>query len=95
MAHRRNMSEDQIKVLRSREAIGEAFGYFFDKKGNVVYRIPRIGLQIGELAHREIILAIAGVASKATAIAAYMKKIAPKQTCLITDEGAANLILKK
>ena len=95
MAHRRNMSEDQIKVLRSRNAIGEAFGYFFDEEGNVVYRIPRIGLQIGELADREIILAVAGGASKATAIEAYMKNIAPKRTCLITDEGAANLILKK
>ncbi|MFC6201407.1 sugar-binding transcriptional regulator [Lactiplantibacillus nangangensis] len=94
MAHRRNMSEDQIKVLRQREAVGEAFGYFFDKDGNVVYRIPRIGLQIGELANMEIILAVAGGASKATAIEAYMK-IAPKRTCLITDEGAANLILKK
>ena len=94
MAHRRNMSEDQIKVLRSRQAVGEAFGYFFDKDGNVVYRIPRIGLQIGELANMETILAVAGGASKATAIEAYMK-IAPKRTCLITDEGAANLILKK
>ncbi|WP_137626048.1 sugar-binding transcriptional regulator [Lactiplantibacillus pingfangensis] len=94
MAHRRNMSEDQIKVLRQREAVGEAFGYFFDKDGNVVYRIPRIGLQIGELANMEIILAVAGGASKATAIEAYMK-IAPSRTCLITDEGAANLILKK
>jgi len=94
MAHRRNMSEDQIKVLRQRAAVGEAFGYFFDKDGNVVYRIPRIGLQIGELANMEIILAVAGGASKATAIEAYMK-IAPKRTCLITDEGAANLILKK
>ncbi|MFC6180455.1 sugar-binding transcriptional regulator [Lactiplantibacillus daowaiensis] len=94
MARRRNMSEDQIKVLRSRSAVGEAFGYFFDRDGNVVYRIPRIGLQIGELANMEIILAVAGGASKATAIEAYMK-IAPKRTCLITDEGAANLILKK
>ncbi|AVK61985.1 SorC family transcriptional regulator [Lactobacillus sp. CBA3605] len=94
MAHRRDMSEDQIKVLRGRHAVGEAFGYFFDKDGNVVYRIPRIGLQIGELANMEIILAVAGGASKATAIEAYMK-IAPKKTCLITDEGAANLILKK
>ncbi|BDZ30133.1 sugar-binding domain-containing protein [Lactiplantibacillus sp. WILCCON 0030] len=94
MAHRRNMSEDQIKVLRQRSAVGEAFGYFFDQDGNVVYRIPRIGLQIGELANMEIILAVAGGASKATAIEAYMK-IAPKRTCLITDEGAANLILKK
>jgi len=94
MAHRRNMSEDQIKVLRQRHAVGEAFGYFFDRDGNVVYRIPRIGLQIGELADKEIILAVAGGASKATAIEAYMK-IAPKRTCLITDEGAANLILKK
>jgi len=94
MAHRRNMSEDQIKVLQQRHAVGEAFGYFFDSDGNVVYRIPRIGLQIGELANMEIILAVAGGASKATAIEAYMK-IAPKRTCLITDEGAANLILKK
>ena len=66
-----------------------------DKKEYAPAEDPRIGLQIGELAHREIILAIAGGASKATAIAAYMKNIAPKQTCLITDEGAANLILKK
>jgi len=76
MAHRRNMSEDQIKVLQQRHAVGEAFGYFFDSDGNVVYRIPRIGLQIGELANMEIILAVAGGASKATAIEAYMK-IAP------------------
>ena len=39
------------------------------------------------------ILAVAGGKSKAKAITAYMKN-APQQTWLITDEAAANEILK-
>ena len=40
-----------------------------------------------------MILAVAGGRSKVKAITAYMKN-APKQTWLITDEAAANEILK-
>jgi central glycolytic genes regulator len=39
------------------------------------------------------VIAVAGGASKAKAIKAYMKK-APASTILITDEGAARKLLK-
>ena len=42
----------------------------------------------------ECVIAVAGGTSKAKAIVSYMKH-APKQTCLITDEGAAKAILKE
>ncbi|MDF0480323.1 sugar-binding domain-containing protein [Vagococcus sp. PNs007] len=94
MAERRGMSEEEFVMLKESGAVGESFGYFFDKEGNVVYKIPRIGLQLDDLEKVPYILAVAGGAKKARAIKAYMKH-APKQTWLITDESAANEILKE
>ncbi|QEA32063.1 sugar-binding transcriptional regulator [Secundilactobacillus malefermentans] len=94
MAKRRQMSPELIETLKKRQAVGEAFGYFFDKSGQIVYKLPRIGLQLEDLAEMDFVLAVAGGPQKAAAIQAYAK-IAPKQTWLITDEGAADTILKK
>lgn len=94
MAHRRSMAPEVIAMLNKKKAVGEAFGYFFDEKGQIVYRISRIGIQLEDLASMECVIAVAGGASKAKAIVSYMKH-APKQTCLITDEGAAKAILKE
>ncbi|ANK59962.1 sugar-binding transcriptional regulator [Loigolactobacillus backii] len=93
MAKRRNMPLATIKMLEKEHAVGEAFGYFFDASGRVIYKIPRIGLQLRDLQNIPCVVAVAGGQSKAVAIKAYTK-LAPKQTWLITDEGAANLILK-
>ncbi|GAF40178.1 glycolyticproteinregulator [Agrilactobacillus composti DSM 18527 = JCM 14202] len=93
MAQRRGMSAEVIDMIKSEQAVAEAFGYFFNEAGEVVYKIPRIGLQIRDLDHIPYVFAIAGGHSKATAIQAYMKN-APSQTWLITDEGAAKQILK-
>lgn len=93
MAKRRAMKPEVIEMLQQKHAVAEAFGYFFDEQGNVVYKIPRIGLQLEDLASMDCVLAVAGGSSKAKAIVAYMKH-APKQTCLITDQGAAKMILK-
>lgn len=93
MAERRGMSSDVLALIEKEAAVGEAFGYFFNETGKVVYKIPRIGLQLKDLARVPCVLAIAGGKSKAKAIEAYMKN-APNQTWLITDEGAANQILK-
>lgn len=93
MAARRKMSDEEIVMLRQKHAVAESFGYFFDEEGNIVYKIPRIGLQLKDLQHIPNVLAIAGGKSKAKAIKAYMKN-APQQTWLITDEAAANEILK-
>lgn len=93
MAARRKMTEQELVMLKQANAVAESFGYFFNENGEVVYKVPRIGIELKDLANVPIILAIAGGKSKAKAIRAYMKN-APKQTWLITDEAAANEILK-
>lgn len=93
MAARRKMTEEEILMLKQKNAVAESFGYFFDEEGEVVYKIPRIGLQLKDIKNIPYVFAIAGGKSKAKAIRAYMKN-APKQTWLITDEAAANQILK-
>ncbi|KRN88308.1 sugar-binding transcriptional regulator [Ligilactobacillus ceti] len=94
MAERRYMPDEIIEKMREKNTVGEAFGYFFDENGQIIYRIPKIGLNLENLADMETVVAVAGGSAKAQAIVAYMK-IAPKQTCLVTDEGAARAILKK
>ncbi|GAW63928.1 Central glycolyticproteinregulator [Ligilactobacillus acidipiscis DSM 15836] len=93
MAKRRSMSQTAIDSLKKQGAVGEAFGYFFNEKGEVIQKLSRIGLQLEDLASMKCVVAVAGGRSKGHAIAAYMK-IAPSQTYLITDQGAANMILK-
>ncbi|SFV40270.1 sugar-binding transcriptional regulator [Ligilactobacillus acidipiscis] len=93
MAKRRSMSQTAIDSLKQKGAVGEAFGYFFNEKGEVVQKLSRIGLQLEDLASMKCVVAVAGGSSKGHAIAAYMK-LAPSQTYLITDQGAANMILK-
>lgn len=93
MAMRRGMSQKELDMLDKNGAVGESFGYFFDKKGEIVYKIPRIGLQLKDLEEVPYILAVTGGKKKTEAILSYIKH-APKQTWLITDEGAANEILK-
>lgn len=93
MAARRKMSEEEILMLKQKNAVAESFGYFFNENGEVIYKVPKIGIELNELQDVPVILAVAGGKSKAKAIKAYMKN-APKQTWLITDEAAANEILK-
>lgn len=94
MAKRRGMSSKELAMLTNKGAVAESFGYFFDEDGEVVYKIPRIGLQLKDLTNIPYVIAVAGGKSKAKAIEAYIKN-APSQTWLITDEGAANQILKE
>ncbi|MGK0551980.1 sugar-binding transcriptional regulator [Enterococcus faecalis] len=93
MAARRKMSGEELVMLKQKNAVAESFGYFFDEEGQVVYKIPRIGLQLKDLQEIPFVIAVAGGKTKAKAIRAYMKN-APQQTWLITDEAAANEILK-
>jgi len=93
MAARRKMTEAEILMLKQKNAVAESFGYFFDESGKIVYKIPRIGLELKDLQNIPYVFAVAGGKTKAKAIHAYMQN-APKQTWLITDEAAANEILK-
>lgn len=94
MARRREVDSATKEMLREQKAVGEVFGCFYDKEGQIVYRVSRIGLQLEDAQKFNHVVAIASGHDKADAIQAYMN-FAPKQTVLITDEGAANVILKK
>ncbi|SES93804.1 sugar-binding transcriptional regulator [Anaerobranca gottschalkii] len=92
MAKRRGTSEENLRLLEKKEAVAEAFGYYFDKDGNIVHQANSVGLRLEDLEKIPLIIAIAGGKDKAKAI----KSIAAskKQHILITDEGAALELLK-
>ncbi|MGI2329368.1 sugar-binding transcriptional regulator [Planococcus sp. YIM B11945] len=93
IALQRKSSLEEVERIRSGGAISEAFGYYFDKEGKVVYRIRTAGIQLEQVQKARAILAVAGGRSKAKAILSYFN-IAAKQTVLITDEGAARKIIE-
>jgi central glycolytic genes regulator len=93
MAERRKSKPDIMQKLEANGAVGEAFGYYFNEKGEIVHKVLTIGLQLEDLAQIPNVIAVAGGASKTKAIRAYMKQ-APGSTILITDEGAARKLLK-
>lgn len=93
MAKRRKSSEDVLRKLKESNAVGEAFGYYFNEAGEVVHKVRTIGLQLEDLEKAEHVIAVAGGASKGKAIGAFLKQ-APASTILITDEGAAKELLK-
>ncbi|MCA0971657.1 hypothetical protein LCM20_13705 [Halobacillus litoralis] len=92
MAERRKTSQQQLEIIQDRDAVGEAFGYYFNRAGEVVHKVRTVGLQLEDLKHADHVIAVAGGKSKAEAIASYFQ---PGQSnVLITDEGAAEELIK-
>nr|WP_156647123.1 sugar-binding domain-containing protein [Lentibacillus sp. JNUCC-1] len=92
MARRRKTSEDVINVLRKKEAVSEAFGYYFNDDGEIVHKVTTAGIQLEDLQDISSVVAVAGGSSKARAIHSYFKTGSTK--VLITDEAAAQHILR-
>ena len=92
MAERRNTPKEDLKKIEENEAVAEAFGYYFDRHGEVIHKVHSVGIQLEDLDSIPNIIAVAGGSSKADAIEAYFKK--PRNTVLITDEGAAKQLGK-
>lgn len=88
MAKRRKTSEEDFNKILSGNAVGEAFGYYFNEHGEVVHKVQTIGLQLEDLQQIPHVIAVAGGASKAKAIQAYLNQ-SPPSTILITDEACA------
>ncbi|MEI3612327.1 sugar-binding transcriptional regulator [Pseudogracilibacillus sp. SO30301A] len=93
MAKRRKTSANTVQQLINEQAVSEAFGYYFDKEGNIVHKVRTIGIHLEDLKKINKVITVAGGKSKAQAIASYMKQ--GKSDVLITDEAAANEIVKK
>lgn len=92
MAERRKTSNDVLERLKAGKAVSEAFGYYFDRTGQVVYKVRTVGMQLEDLSKIKTVIAIAGGKSKAKAIDSYFQQ--GKSNVLITDEGAANMLIK-
>ncbi|MED4016562.1 sugar-binding transcriptional regulator [Sutcliffiella cohnii] len=93
MAMRRKTAPENMKKIEQCMAVAEAFGYYFNSDGEVVHRVQTVGMQLADLEKIETVIAVAGGASKANAIRAYLKQ-AP-HTILITDEGAAKELIRE
>lgn len=93
MADRRETSSSAVQQIKEKAAVGEAFGYYFDREGHIVHKERTIGLQLNDLNEAQTIITVAGGSSKAEAISAYMKY--RPSNLLITDEGAAKAILNR
>ncbi len=91
LAKRRKTSQETMKKLIEREAVGEAFGYYFDIQGQIVHKVWTLGMQLEDLENINDVITVAGGQSKASAIISFMQQ--KKSDVLITDEGAAKKII--
>ncbi len=91
MAIRRNAPQDVLKILEQGQAVGEAFGYYFDQTGNMVYHMETMGLQLEDVKNARQVIGLAGGAYKAEAIYAIAK--VGLVDVLIIDETAADGVI--
>lgn len=93
MARRRELPSSTMDKLEKLGAVAEAFGYYFNKKGEIVYEMKTIGISYKEFEKVNPAIAVAGGAKKAEAIATISRL--KKSMILVTDEVAAMEILNK
>lgn len=93
MAERRSLSKEKIDEIIKRGAVAEAFGYYFNKQGEIVHEIFTIGIRLETVKRLEKLIAIAKGTEKAEAIEA-ISKLNPN-LILVTDESVARRILNK
>jgi central glycolytic genes regulator len=92
MSRRRGLSDEKTQELLEKGAVAEAFGYYFDKNGEIIYITPTMGLNFNDVTSIRNVIAVAGGKNKAHAIIAT--KTRNNSEVLITDEGAAKEIIK-
>ena len=92
IAERRDLSDEQKSLIRDQESVGEAFGVFFDKDGQEVFKYPRMGMQLQDIHSIPLLITVVAGKSKAKAVKAFYK-LAPKHGWLVCDEGIANWII--
>lgn len=92
MANRRHLSKEQVNLLDEREAVGEAFGHYFDINGSEVWKTLTVGITLESFMKIESVIGVAGGEKKAEAIMAVSSL--RNDMTIITDEAAANKIVK-
>ncbi|BCS81151.1 sugar-binding transcriptional regulator [Anaerocellum diazotrophicum] len=91
MAKRRKLSEDLIEKLEKFGAIGEIFGYYFNKSGKIVYSTTTIGIKLEKIKNIKYMIGVAGGSHKAEAILSLGE--IKNTTIFVIDEGIAKRII--
>lgn len=92
MANRRSMNPDDIKKLMDNGAVGEAFGYYFNKDGEIVMKLNTVGIDLDMYRNiKDPILVFTGEDKVESFLALYKIN---KNISLITDELSAKKILE-
>lgn len=91
MLERRSISEEEGKKIIEGNAVGEAFGHYFNIEGKEVYKSQSIGISIDDFLKIKRIIGVAGGSLKAEAIIS-ISTLRDDMT-LVIDESAAKEIL--
>lgn len=92
MATRRKLPKKQVEEILSKGAVGEAFGYYFNKDGEIVYELNTVGINLETFKSVKNNIAIFAGASKAEAVTAISK--INDNMVIVTDEESAYKILE-
>ncbi|MGL5753352.1 MAG: sugar-binding transcriptional regulator [Paraclostridium sp.] len=92
MAMRRKLPKNQVEQILSKGAVGEAFGHYFNKDGEIVHELNTVGIDLKTFKSIQNNIAIFAGTSKAEAVVA-MSKI-NKNIVIVTDEESAYRILE-
>ncbi|WP_346890312.1 sugar-binding domain-containing protein [Clostridium sp. UBA1056] len=92
MCDKRSLCSDVKERILESGAIGEAYGHYFNNKGEIVYSMPSIGITKDRIKRIPNVIAIAAGVEKAEAIMAIQR--GKENSTLVTDEATAKEILK-
>lgn len=92
MVERRKLSDEIAKNIMDKKAVGEAFGHYFNKKGEIVYKLNTVGIDMKSFKNKRETIAVFAGRKKAEAFIPISK--INKNVVLITDEESAKEILK-
>jgi central glycolytic genes regulator len=91
MAKARNLPTERIRQLEDQGACAEAFGYYFDRNGVMVFPSSSVGITLEQYREVPHVVAVAGGAGKADAILATSR--VRSDMVLVTDESGARAIV--
>ena len=92
MVERRKLSDEIAKNIMDKKAVGEAFGHYFNKKGEIVYKLNTVGIDMKSFKNKRETIAVFAGRKRAEAFIPISK--INKNIVLITDEESAKEILK-
>lgn len=92
MATKRNSSAEQLTLIKTKAAVAEAFGHYFNIDGKIILETPTLGIKLDHYKKLNHCLAVAAGKKKAAAILAISK--INKNLVLVIDESAAAGILE-